>query len=317
MKSEVRIAYYGAWGASRDCDAIQPENIPAGVLTHINVAFEYITEDHKIEGKVGSIMARTSRLKRTYPGLRVNVAIGGWTFNDPPTRDRFSKMASTYPNQQIFIDSLIDYMQKYSLDGADIDWEYPAADDRGGKPVDFDNFVILCANIKKAFNSVDPGWQLTITLPSSYWYLRGFDIKRLEEHVDWFNVMTYDIHGTWDKKLKFTGPYLKGHTNTTEIEDGLDLLWRNGISPSNVVMGYGFYGRGFVMEDNSCTSPPNCRFSDPSLPGSCTNEAGILSYSGQSWSSEPAYDYNYLSLQVTLTSLFLYRNNEPQGRVGF
>lgn len=29
--------------------------------------------------------------------------------------------------------------------------------------------------------------------PASYWYLRGFDIVGLEPHVDFFNVMTYDI----------------------------------------------------------------------------------------------------------------------------
>lgn len=29
--------------------------------------------------------------------------------------------------------------------------------------------------------------------PASYWYLRGFDIVHLEQYVDWFNIMTYDI----------------------------------------------------------------------------------------------------------------------------
>lgn len=280
MESEVRIAYYGAWGAGRSCNAIEPENIPAGVLTHINVAFEYVSEQHEITDQSGPIVARVSRLKRSYPGLRVNIAIGGWVFNDPPTQYRFSNMSASYGNQQKFIKSLIRYMEKYGLDGVDLDWEYPVADDRGGTPSDFGNFVLLCAAIRQAFDSHDPGWQITITLPSSYWYLRGFDISRLKQHVDWFNIMTYDIHGLWDQKIVWTGPYLKGHTNITEIEDGLDLLWRNGITPDQVVMGYGFYGRGFTMEDNGCTTPPNCRFSGPAFAGDCTNEPGILSYSG-------------------------------------
>lgn len=38
---------------------------------------------------------------------------------------------------------------------------------------------------------VDKG--LSITLPASYWYLRGFDIVNLEQYVDFFNIMTYDI----------------------------------------------------------------------------------------------------------------------------
>ena len=76
MSSEVRIGYYGAWSADRPCDKMEPENIPAGVLTHINVAFEYVSAEHEITDGVGHIAGRASRLKNIYPGLRVNIAIG-------------------------------------------------------------------------------------------------------------------------------------------------------------------------------------------------------------------------------------------------
>ena len=76
MALDVRIGYYGVWGASRGCDAMQPENIPAGVLTHINIAFAYISESGEITDDDGPIVARIARLKKRYPGLRVNIAIG-------------------------------------------------------------------------------------------------------------------------------------------------------------------------------------------------------------------------------------------------
>jgi hypothetical protein len=75
-----------------------------------------------------------------------------------------------------------------------------------------------CVQISEAFDSYDPGGQLTLTLPASYWYLKGLDIKRLEKYVDWFNVMTYDIHGLWDQHYIWTGPFLKGHTNIKEMK---------------------------------------------------------------------------------------------------
>lgn len=131
MKSQVRIAYYNAEGAKRKCDAVQPENIPAGVLTHINVAFEGISSDLEMTDTIGETVARVSGLKKIYAGLRVNIAIGGWVFNDPPTENRFSDMVATYNSQRKFLSSLIKYMQKYALDGVDIDLEYPVADDRG------------------------------------------------------------------------------------------------------------------------------------------------------------------------------------------
>lgn len=162
------------------------------------------------------------------------------------------------------------------------DWEYPVADDRGGIDEDFDNYVLLVSEIRQTFDIQDPGWEITMAITSSYWYLRGFAINRLERYVDWFNVMTYDIHGAWDQDILWTGPYLKGHTNLTEIEDGLDLLWRNGIRSDKVVMGFAFYGRSFTMTDPSCITPPSCTFEGPGFPGDCTNEAGILSYAGMS-----------------------------------
>lgn len=82
----------------------------------------------------------------------------------------------------------------------------------------------------------------------------------------------------WDQHNIFTGPYLEGHTNITEIDQGLDLLWRNGINPHNVVMGFAFYGRSFTMSDPSCFKP-GCTFSTSGQPGTCTNTGGILSYS--------------------------------------
>ncbi|KAJ3495219.1 hypothetical protein NLG97_g3552 [Lecanicillium saksenae] len=274
---DVRIGYYNMAGANRPCDAMQPEGIAAGALTHINVAFGTI-KDNKMVDETEPIVARTSTLKKKYPGLRVNIAIGGWVFNDPPTEKVFSDIASSSDSRTTFAKSLVQYIRKHGLDGVDFDWEYPVARDRGGTSEDYDNFVKLCEEIRAQFTREDPGWELTITLPSSYWYLRGFNLKGLADVVDWFNIMSYDIHGLWDQKNIWTGPYLKGHTNLTEIEDGMNLLWRNGVDPSQVVMGYGFYGRSFTVTDTGCTTPDGCTFDGAGFAGDCTNEPGILSY---------------------------------------
>lgn len=49
--------------------------------------------------------------------------------------------------------------------------------------------------------------------------------------------MSYDLHGTWDLANKWVGPYLNAHTNLTEIDSALDLLWLHDISPDKIVMG--------------------------------------------------------------------------------
>jgi chitinase len=69
----------------------------------------------------------------------------------------------------------------------------------------------------------------------------------------------------------------------SEISTGLDLLWRNSIPPAKVLLGLGFYGRSFTLEDPGC-NVPGCPFkrlwgedSGGAAPGECTLVSGTLS----------------------------------------
>ena len=119
--------------------------------------------------------------------------------NDPdqPTAATFSTLAGSTSAQSAFFNSLVIFMSTYGFDGVDIDWEYPVAPERSGNTVDFANYVSFLKNLRNALGSGGHNYGLTITLPSSYWYMQNFDIKSIEPIVDWFNVMTYDLHGTW------------------------------------------------------------------------------------------------------------------------
>ncbi|KAK5654286.1 hypothetical protein OQA88_7463 [Cercophora sp. LCS_1] len=277
-----RIGYYESWATTRPCDIVEPEDIDLTGLTHINFAFSFFHpttfEMTPMDANAGSLYSRFTALKKNRPGLQTWIAIGGWSFNDatnvPNTQAAFSDMVSTSGNRQTFINSLINFMQTYSFDGVDLDWEYPVADDRGGKPSDFANFPIFLAELRAALG---PSRGISVTLPSSFWYLQHFDVLAMEPHIDWFNMMSYDIHGVWDSTNKFTGPYIRPHTNLTEIEEGLALLWRAGVNPANVVLGLGWYGRSFTLEDPNCSVPNGlCRFTAGGAPGECSRSAGTL-----------------------------------------
>jgi chitinase len=81
---------------------------------------------------------------------------------------------------------------------------------------------------------------------------------------------------TWDSDNPI-GNQILGHTNLTEIDMALDLLWRNDVSPSKIVLGTGFYGRSFRLENPTCWTP-GCKFSGPGEKGECTATEGFLSY---------------------------------------
>ncbi|KAI0600742.1 glycoside hydrolase family 18 protein [Biscogniauxia sp. FL1348] len=275
------IGYYESWANTRSCDKVSPRDLDLTGLTHMNFAFAFF---HPTTFQVAAMDSNAASLIHEFTSLRAQnsrlqtwISVGGWSFNDPgnnpDTRTAFSDMVSTAANRQTFIDSLISFMRNYGFDGADIDWEYPSADDRGGRPEDKENFVLLLKEMQAAFKG---RYGISVTLPSSYWYLQHFDVAGMEPYVSWFNLMSYDLHGVWDSSNRNTGPYVRPHTNLTEIADSLSLLWRAGVSAGNVVMGLGFYGRSFTLTDPSCADPW-CTFREGGKAGECTNAIGILS----------------------------------------
>jgi len=74
---------------------------------------------------------------------------------------------------------------------------------------------------------------------------------------------------------KWVGPYLNPHTNLTEIESGLDLLWRNGVKEDKVVLGVAFYGRSFTVSNPGCTGP-GCEYASGGNKQPCSHETSVV-----------------------------------------
>ncbi|KAM0313290.1 hypothetical protein ACHAPQ_012074 [Fusarium lateritium] len=274
------VGYYEGWAAGRSCNDFMPEQIPLGVYTHLNFAFATVDpktfEVLPASSSDVKLYKRLTSLKQQDPDLKVMIAIGGWTFNDPgPTATTFSDIARSESAQKAFIKSLISMMSTYDFDGVDLDWEYPVANDRSGRDEDFKNFPSFLKNLKQALKSTGGRDEVSLTLPASFWYLQHFDIVALEKHVDFFNIMSYDLHGTWDKTNKWVGPYLNAHTNMTEIKDAMNLLWRNNINGNKVVLGTGFYGRAFTATSPNCLKP-GCTYESGAPRQPCSNEISVM-----------------------------------------
>ncbi|CCC14183.1 hypothetical protein SMACR_09039 [Sordaria macrospora] len=276
------VGYYEGWNLDRPCGTMAPDEIPLGYCTHLNFAFAMVhpqTFHVPMSPGIADLYSAVTSLKAKQPGLQVWVAIGGWAMNDPgPYRTAFSDMASSDANQDAFFESLVKFLLQYSFDGIDIDWEYPSADDWGGRPSDFNNYARMLRRLRTRLNGTGRKLGISMATPASYWYLRGFNLKELEPSLDWFNIMTYDIHGTWDSAVRAIGSFAYAHTNLTEIDQGLELLWCNNVNPERVNLGLGFYGRSFTIADPACMDP-GCPFVNATGPGAgrCTGTPGVLS----------------------------------------
>ncbi|KAK4441989.1 hypothetical protein QBC34DRAFT_499971 [Podospora aff. communis PSN243] len=255
------VGYYKGWAARRKCMSYRPLDIKRGAYTHINFAFAHLdpVTFAIVPADPGDVALykELTDMKRSDSELKVYIALGGWAHDEPwaPTAKAFSRMVSSEQNQRAFFTSLISFLTTYNFDGIDVDWEYPTA-----------------------LESTGTGRHgLTLTLPVAYWYLQHFDIARLAPLVEFFNIMSYDLHGTWEENKNWTEPWLNSHTNLTEITEYLDLLWRNDINPDQVVLGLAFYSRTFGLANPSCTAHGGaCHFHGGGAPGPCSNDVGTL-----------------------------------------
>jgi chitinase len=188
-------------------------------LTHLNYAFAYIDPDSfqltsmDVATRL-SLFDDLANLKLTKPDLKIFISVGGWTFSDNNTLTQpvFGNIARSSSNREKFAKNVLAFLDEYGFDGVDLDWyvylrsvvpclsiscqhhlhrEYPGAGDRGGKPEDTKNYVELLQAMRKEFDNSGRDLGITFTAPSSYWYLRWFDLPGMLKYADWMNLVSF------------------------------------------------------------------------------------------------------------------------------
>lgn len=243
------VGYYAAWSAY---SGFTPDKIDASKLTHINYAFANIGNDLKIALGYPDIdpsnFTKLNALKQIYPNLKTLIAVGGWSWSG-----KFSDVALTDITRTAFADSCVDFIVKYGFDGIDIDWEYPVS---GGlstnvkRPEDKQNFTLLLQKLRERLDArglVDgKKYLLTFAGATGSWYVNNTELGIIHQYVDYGNIMTYDIHGTWDKYTDFNAPLYNNSDTSPQYKWSVDAsvnAWlKAGFPTEKLVMGVPFYG---------------------------------------------------------------------------
>ncbi len=242
------VGYYAAWSKY---SGFTPDKIDATKLTHINYAFANIGSDLKITLGYPDIDAanikQLNQLKIVNPALKTLISVGGWSWSA-----RFSDAALTEEFRNTFAKSAVDFIVKYGFDGIDIDWEYPVS---GGlatntrRPEDKQNFTLLLKTLREMLNKQEAidgkDYVLTFAGAAGSWYLKNIELMEINKYIDYANIMTYDIHGSWEPLTNFNSP-LYSIDPLQPYKISLDTTiteWLNtGFPKEKLNMGVPFYG---------------------------------------------------------------------------
>ncbi|GAB2833039.1 glycosyl hydrolase family 18 protein [Lentzea nigeriaca] len=192
-------------------------SIPYNKLTHINYSFALPNANGTLQGipEPGKLQQLVSGAHAN--GVKVSLAVGGWNNGND---DNFEFLAASANGRTTFVNSLINVVNQYDLDGVDIDWEYPDPGAEG------DNFTLLMRQLGDALHS--RGKLLTAAVVSEGGTANGVQ-PAVFGIVDWLNIMAYDggsPHANYDWSINSVN------------------FWKSrGLPASKAVLGVPFYSR--------------------------------------------------------------------------
>jgi chitinase len=236
-------------------DLIDPSEIAAEKLTHVNYAFADIRDGKAVEGfprDAENLKALTS-LRRRNPQLKVLVSVGGWTWSGG-----FSDMALTVGSRKRFVESAIDFILRHDLDGFDVDWEYPGLPGYGNRhrPEDKANFTALMSELRAALdqagNKKGRPYLLTFAAGASPDFIANTEMNKVQAVVDFVNLMTYDFREAEADAV--AGHHANLHLNPADpkqrsADTAVGDFLAAGVPPGKLVLGVPFYGRAWGEVD--------------------------------------------------------------------
>ena len=271
---DVRLGYFTEWGVYDRGYHVKDivDSGSAEQITHINYSFGNVvggectvgdtyaaydrayTAEESVSGEAdtwdpGALRGNFNQLKQlkeAYPHIKVLWSFGGWTWSGGFTE--------AMQNPEAFAQSCYDLVNDPRwagvFDGIDLDWEYPNAcgltcDESGPE---------IFGDMMQAFRGAFGDQLVTAAITadaSDGGKLAAADYAYGAEYADYLAVMTYDFFGAFDADgptaphsplTSYDGIPQEGFTS----EDAIAALQAQGVPSEKLLLGIGFYGRGWT-----------------------------------------------------------------------
>ncbi len=212
-------------------------------LTHINLAFGLI-KDGLLDLSQLTHIDLLEKFREWAPAIRIILSVGGWGAGG------FSHMAMTQEGRERFAASCREAVERFGLDGIDIDWEYPCSDQAeiDCDPADKENFTLLLQELRRQLGEKS----LSIAAGAGEYFIRDTQMERVQEIVDYVQIMTYDMRSGFSHEAGHHAALSAGAGDESGLNTRamVELFHKAGVPLSKLVVGAAFYSRRWTGVEN-------------------------------------------------------------------
>ncbi|XP_039153668.1 chitinase-3-like protein 2 [Drosophila simulans] len=256
-KVEQRLVCYYASDGTHNLSLL---DVPGDLCTHINIG--PATLDNAtivLPDTLRKVLQNDSRsFRAAHPQVRLLLWIGG-----ADSGRQYAVMVANHAMRKVFLRSLREILRTYpSLDGIDLDWEFPSAYDRERMHLSQLLYEIRTEwRREKRTNDI---LSLAVAAPEGI-AIYAYDIRELNLYADYVNLMSYDFH-FYREDTPFTGLNAPLYARSQErslmatFNINYTVQWwlKSGLEPQRLVVGLPTYGHSFTL-----VNPLNHRIGAP------------------------------------------------------
>jgi chitinase len=251
LEDVVATGWYAGWLGSQ----LPPSQISWDKYTALTFAFAITTPDPSMI----ALDSTSTNLLPTFVeeahkhDVEALVSIGGWTGSI-----YFSSAVGNANNRTTFVKAVVDFAQKYKLDGVDFDWEYPGKPGIGCNTMstsDSANFLSFLKELRQ-----DPvGAKLRLTAAVGLTPFVGSDgnpmtdVSQFASVLDYIAIMNYDVWGSWSTGVGPNAPLDDScaPTKAGSASSGVNAWKSAGFPTSKIVLAIAAYGHSFFVPTSS------------------------------------------------------------------